>query len=43
MGGCIVEELGERDHGGSSAFALLHGKGTEGNEHGGVDSAGIVQ
>ncbi len=43
MCGSIIEELCQRAHGGSGAFALLCGEGAECDEHGRVDSSGIVK
>ena len=42
MGGTIVEQVSDGLHGGLSAISLLGGKGTKGNQHGGVNSTGIV-
>jgi len=42
MGGAIVEQVSEGLHGGLCAISLLGGEGTKGNQHGGVNSMGIV-
>jgi hypothetical protein len=41
IGGAVVQELG--DFGSGGAFGLGRGHNAEGNEHGGVDGASIVE
>jgi hypothetical protein len=41
MSGCAIKQLGQGDHGGSGAFALLHRESVKGNEHCGIDGAGM--
>jgi len=44
MGGTIIEQVHEGLHGGlHGAGSLLGGKGTKGNQHGGVNCMGIIQ
>ncbi len=40
--GATIEQVSEGLHGGLSAISLLGGEGTKGNQHGGVNSMGIV-
>ena len=42
QGGKIIKELGDSNVGGFSGFALLQGKGTEGNESCTVNGLGVV-
>jgi len=43
VGGTIIEQVHEGLHGGLHAVSLLGGKGTKGNQHGGVNCTGIIQ
>jgi len=43
VGGTIIEQVHEGLHGGLHAVSLLGGKGTKGNQHGGVNCTGIVE
>jgi len=43
VGGTIIEQVHEGLHGGLHAVSLLGGKGTKGNQHGGVNCMGVIQ
>ena len=43
MGGAVVEKLSDGLGSGFSAVGLGRGQSAEGNEHGGIDGAGIVE